>query len=489
VSSFNRDSREVLATAATMRLVQFVFIVALLLKDSSFEHRLHCERVKCRYVQREKSMDSDGLEGIGVGDGIGVSGDDELSEFVDGSHEVVVGIEENYEKNRDEVRSDQNELKSDQNEIKNVDENPQGSLLIKIEPSRQISIKILTPDGEKSSKFEVNLEKADSREQPRVKVHHKNTRKSTSSEEKLQKSWKIVTSEPKPAKNDENFNKNHQGRKSKKISHQNYQADLKNHQKIQKIQKSHQMNQKTSQKFCETFISPTTLNDQDLTKLTNCNEIDFTSNDLKTISIHFPATFLSLEVITLDNNSLTILPPNLLVHLTNLRNFSAKHNQITAIDELFFTANDHLTHVDLSHNHLKSIPTRIFINNHRLLFASFHFNACINHTYPTTTMEHLIGLFAVNCGDDRSFFTFITKLVQLSSKLRAIVNEFENETSGVGDDEVAVVVPTDLDVLFTGLFWLLVPIILILLGICVMIFYVIYNKFVVYGVSAGAMER
>ncbi|KAG5666804.1 hypothetical protein PVAND_014814 [Polypedilum vanderplanki] len=481
-----------------MKFIQFFIIVVLLLKDSSFE--IHCEKVKCRYVQRENVEDID--ENIEVSES--KEEDGEKSYDKDGkSYEEVI---ESYEIFEDKKGQDDQKIRKASNEIlgkksvKNFDGNRQKSLVIKINPSQLISIKILQENESKKSNFEFNLEK-----NFKEKKQHENDQKSyqikVKNRQNYEGNYQQTQKEKAMKKNEEYFEEidenlqeslgicnNCKNKQKKQQFHKNKNKFKENSKEtFSKISQPSKNN--STSKFCETFISPSSLNNQDLEKMTDCNEIDFSSNNLQILSIIFTTKFSLLETVNFDNNNLKILPQNLLNNLINLKNFSAKNNQIESINENFFTSNFHLEFVNFSFNHLRHIPMRLFIHNQNLKFISFKSNVCVNHEYPEITMEHLIGLVGVNCNDDRNIFAFIVKLIQLSSKLSAIGGDLVNETNSSGEnDDNKIVEPSDLDVLFTGLFWLIIPIILILFGICGMIFYVIYNKFVVYAVNARRGE-
>jgi Leucine rich repeat len=283
----------------------------------------------------------------------------------------------------------------------------------------------------------------------------------------------------------------------------------------QKSAKVSATKQKT--KICVSFFSSNDIDRRDFEKMLDCSSIDLSGNEIKRVESNFFASLYRLESLNLDNNQLRVLPDNVFDELENLRKISVKNNFLESLDGDLFKFNFNLESVDFSNNKLSRISPQILDYSKQLKFASFLGNFCVDLTFPEVKLEELKAHITAMCSE-RNLITFIVSLMNLSQQFKnsAVMqknqtlsgNETkvieENLTTKNNQNESTTVetisiklnrtnqiatkpklkeTPTDLDILIFSLFWLIVPIILILFAILTMISYAIYNKYFKYSLN------
>lgn len=242
------------------------------------------------------------------------------------------------------------------------------------------------------------------------------------------------------------------------------------------------------------------LNYEDLHRMIDCTSIDFSGNEIEQISIVFSEEFQHLEVINFDKNKIKEFPTLLLWEVEGLRIFSAAYNQIEKLQSTFFVGNPHLEEVNFEHNLLKIIPSDIFASNKNLQVVKFYDNLCINSDYFNGDFDEFYFHIRIHCDGNENLLRYILKFKEYTEKLANNVTKINqsldnnitvtlrNVNSSISISNSSNVYneteTSDLDILVTSLFWMIIPIIIILSGILMMISYVIYKKFVVYSVSA-----
>ena len=248
----------------------------------------------------------------------------------------------------------------------------------------------------------------------------------------------------------------------------------------------------------------------------DCTIIDLSGNEIENIERSFFDNHLKLESLNLDNNRLISLPENVFSGLMNLRKLSVKNNFLEIISCSLFRFNLKLEHIDFSNNKLTRISPNVLNNLNELTFASFEENFCINSTFPQEPLEELKAKISTSCGG-KDLLTFIISLMKLSSHLKngklglqevakftgnIEVNQTrrnltmqidlttkinDSKTASIGSPVITKATrdSSDLDILIVSLFWLIIPIILILLAILAAIFFAIYKKYFVYSLNAS----
>lgn len=251
------------------------------------------------------------------------------------------------------------------------------------------------------------------------------------------------------------------------------------------------------------YLSHQVFKRSDMKKMMDCSSLDLSHNAIESLKGNIFKHNENLESLNLDNNQLKTLPEKIFDGLVMLENISIKWNLLELLPEDLFKFNKKLKSVDLSHNKLSRIPPETLNDLPRLSFASFNDNICVDSTFPEECLEDLNFKIAARCGET-NLKTFVASLVQIllhhqDGRFHASSNDSEHVTK-VGiksstwkatvEQEATESVTTeatnsssaseDLETLIVSLFWLIIPITLILFVILAMIFYVIYNKYLVY---------
>lgn len=254
-------------------------------------------------------------------------------------------------------------------------------------------------------------------------------------------------------------------------------------------------------KLCWSYLSSSTVDQSDLDKMLDCAIIDLSGNEIKKIESGFFEKHQQLESLNLDNNLLTFLPEHVFAGLVNLKSLSLRNNSIESLSSDLFKFNLKLEHIDFSNNKLTKVPPSIFSNLSALKLASFHGNPCIDSAFPEVTMSELTDNISRNCGG-RDLLAFIISLLKISTHLKngslGLHNISQINDQGKNNSTQAEIFPTsttspiikststsDIDVLIISLFWLIIPIILILFSILLAIAFVIYKKYFIYSVNVS----
>lgn len=198
---------------------------------------------------------------------------------------------------------------------------------------------------------------------------------------------------------------------------------------------------------------------------------------MEILDFEFSEEFTKLEELYFDRNKISDFSVNFVEKVANLRIFSAAFNRIEKISEDFFSGNLHLEEVNFEHNLLKIIPPEIFKINWKIKILRFNGNLCIDQKY-----------FAANLGD---FFTQIQNHCNSSKSIFKLNNTsvIMNNNNNSSSNDCKDIENSNLDILVTSLFWMIIPIIIILFAILALILYAIYNKFVVYLLANGSSRN
>lgn len=261
--------------------------------------------------------------------------------------------------------------------------------------------------------------------------------------------------------------------------------------------------------FCMTFLSSNGIESSDFAKMHDCNSIDLSGNGIDEVEIKFFVDLRRLESLNFDENRLRSLPEKVFDNLESLRKISMRSNFLESLDGDLFKFNFKLESVDFSDNKISRISPNIFNNLKSLKFASVRGNFCINSAFPVTTLEKLKTQISTMCSE-RNIIAFIVSLVKIKAQIRNVTSTQNNQTLSENQTIVTENIsttatttkttstrlivsnqttpkiqepPTDLDVLLISLFWLIVPIILILFAILAAIAFAIYNKYFKYSVE------
>lgn len=219
----------------------------------------------------------------------------------------------------------------------------------------------------------------------------------------------------------------------------------------------------SSSSYCFSFLSSVELNKSDMKRMSDCTVIDLSGNSIEYLEENLFLNLSKLQVLILDNNLIKTLPVDTFRDLVNLRKLSMKSNQLEALpDSNIFINNKLLEFLDFSNNKLVKISSEILFPLRNLKVANFTGNQCINASHPEKSLSEISLDLCQNC-DDRNIYAFIKKLFKL-------INIYRSDES-------------DVEMLITNLFWLIVPIILILFAILAIISYTIFNKYFVYKIN------
>lgn len=249
---------------------------------------------------------------------------------------------------------------------------------------------------------------------------------------------------------------------------------------------------KNRKSYCVSYFSSASINRRDMKKMLDCVTIDLSGNKITEIAANLFETHEQLESLILDNNQLKFLPENIFDSLVNLKTLSIKNNLLQALNPDVFKHNTKLELIDLSHNKLFKVSPTIFDNLPDLKFVSFHGNICVDSVFPKTTLDEMKLELKARCGE-RNLVTFVVYLMKISSQLRNSSLNFNatasitappalsNDSDGVNRN--ATNIDSNIDTLLTSLFWLIIPVIFILLAILAIITYAIYNKYFTYSLN------
>lgn len=256
-------------------------------------------------------------------------------------------------------------------------------------------------------------------------------------------------------------------------------------------------------KICTSYISSSSIDQTDMDKMLDCAVIDLSENEIERVEKTFFDNHLQLESLNLNNNRLTFLPEHVFAGIANLKKLSLRNNFIEVLSCDLFRFNIKLEHIDFSNNQLTRVPPNVFNNLDNLRFASFSGNPCVDLAFPQTTLKELKAKLSTTC-KGRDLLTFIISLIKISSKLQngsfglqeisKVIEHVSNASNRVDDttesinSTLSLVTPApnvnnDLEVLIVSLFWLIIPIILILFAIFTALAFVIYKKYFVYSVN------
>lgn len=269
---------------------------------------------------------------------------------------------------------------------------------------------------------------------------------------------------------------------------------------------SHKTTKSSSSKnICLGYISSTSINRSDMEKMKDCTSIDMSKNQIESIEECLFEGLKELESLNLNHNELKSLPEGVFNDLVDLMRISIESNSLEVLSEDLFKFNMKLVHIGLSNNKLRIIPPTMLDNLNNLRSVTFYENACIESSFPSeVTLDELKSQIMTRCSDRSNIFMLITKfreifvqiangIVSLNETLKvngtSKINETYDESlnrSSTKQTEITTGTPIDvlkeseMEILIVSLFWLIVPIILILCGILAAIFYAIYNKYFIY---------
>lgn len=270
--------------------------------------------------------------------------------------------------------------------------------------------------------------------------------------------------------------------------------------------------QKVKSEICVSFVTYTSEVDQHVfNKMTECAVIDLRRNGIKIIEKTYFVLLIHLDTLNLDENSIQSLPNNVFDDLKSLRKISMRKNLLESLEADLFKFNDQLEFVDFSFNKISRISPQTF-SDYPISLVSLRGNLCIDSAYSEAEWENLKADIKTLCSH-QSIIQFSVNLMKISRITKNLTIRHEsvvessiesstivvNVTKGFAKDEkilnktseitqeaptatTCATTPADLDVLIVSLFWLIVPIILILLGILMIISIAIYKKYVKYSV-------
>lgn len=262
---------------------------------------------------------------------------------------------------------------------------------------------------------------------------------------------------------------------------------------------SHKTTKSSSSKnICLGYISSTSINRSDMEKMNDCTSIDMSSNQIESIEECLFEGLKELESLNLDHNKLKSLPEGVFNDLVALMRLSIESNSLEALSEDLFEFNMNLVHIGLSNNKLRTISPTMLNNLNNLRSVSFHGNVCIDSSFPSeVTLNELKSQIVTRCGERNNMFMLITKFreifLQIANSIVSLnettkvnetyddsLNRSTNQTEITTGAPIDVLKENEMETLIVSLFWLIVPIILILCGILAAIFYAIYNKYFIY---------
>lgn len=277
------------------------------------------------------------------------------------------------------------------------------------------------------------------------------------------------------------------------------QVEYRNFQSEEKIPFHYNHVNHNSNRYCLHLVSSDELDKTDFDKMSDCTIIDLSGNRIKSIERSFFVNLPLLEWIDLSNNELTHLPENVFDDLISLRKLSIKCNLLEFLPNDLLRFNIHLEAVDFSHNKLKIISSSIFDHSVKLRKASFVGNVCITVSYPRIKLGDLKSEIAEKCSEMELLLTVI-KLLKLKQAMRylndsnfTVIDRSSTILPTIQEDLIANSSDADFDLttpkaedkfddLMTGLFWLIIPIILILFLILITIVFAVYNKYFKYSI-------
>lgn len=269
-------------------------------------------------------------------------------------------------------------------------------------------------------------------------------------------------------------------------------------------------------KYYLIYFSSTEIGKEGMKLLVNCAIIDLSGNGIEKLEKSFFEDHLQLESLYLHDNRLTALPSNIFDGLVNLENLSMRNNCLEQLNGDLFNYNTKLKRIDFSYNCLNFISPSIFDTVIKVRMASFIGNECINLAYPEVTLPALINEIANRCRRKEyawPWFIFRVYTLNVTDQTRnypvqtatigsTINPASETTTADQPENSSPSTDPTedilnstlfvsttannsrDSDNLIAGLFWLIIPIILILGAILAALMYVIYKKYFVFSVGA-----
>lgn len=167
-------------------------------------------------------------------------------------------------------------------------------------------------------------------------------------------------------------------------------------------------------RFCVTYVSSFTINQDDMNKMLECTIIDLSSNEIDGIERKLFVNHDQLETLNLNRNHLKELPENVFADLVNLRKLTLRRNYLEALDDDLFKFNVLLEHFDVSNNKLVKISAAMIDHLSGLTFISFHHNFCIDLAFPESSLDELKNVMKINCGE-KNLVHFIVKLIKIST--------------------------------------------------------------------------
>lgn len=268
-----------------------------------------------------------------------------------------------------------------------------------------------------------------------------------------------------------------------------------NHYDEKKIQMSY---------YCNFYISSQTLNQMDFEKMFDCSAIDLSENRIDYVERKFFESVQLIEVLNLNNNNIIFLPENIFDDLLYLKKLMMKQNFLKCLNHDLFNFNVRLEYVDFSHNKLKVISPTLFDFTTNLKKASFDDNLCISSSYPQVQLDVLIAQVAEQCSEMK----LLLHIINLLKFKRLILRHEINSSKAAENVTMTTILPTtqngqlnlnnitsslttprtekaesEIDTIMIGLFWLIIPIILILFLILILISFAIYNKYFKYSLN------
>lgn len=244
---------------------------------------------------------------------------------------------------------------------------------------------------------------------------------------------------------------------------------------------------------CLSFVSSTSIDRVDMDKMIDCASIDMSGNQIEAVERILFMNLQPLQSLNLDHNQLKTLPDNVFNDLVSLRKVSIAFNFLEVLSGELFKFNLKLTHIGLSNNKLKRISPTILDHLNKLTSATFHGNFCIDSSFPHLTLDELKTEILTRCAE-RNLVTLVISLMKISSRSANKTISF-NETSKITDateptvanETVGTVASIDsgseMDTLIVSLFWLIMPLIVILCAILAAIVFIIYHKYFVYSLQ------
>ena len=253
---------------------------------------------------------------------------------------------------------------------------------------------------------------------------------------------------------------------------------------------------KSDGEICVSFISSPGIDQNIFNKMTDYFAIDLSGNEIKTIEKTYFVLLNQLETLNLNENLIQSFPMNVFDDLTNLRKITMRTNLIEFLDGDLFAFNHHLEIIDFSYNKIARVSPQTFNHLNAPKIISLRGNLCIDIIFPEVDWEKFKSDVAAMCSD-RNIVAFIVNLMKISKQANnnTIFEtvKLEKEDNSTGFEITSVIkksssstrleTPSELDVLLTSLFWLIVPVILILSIILGLICFAIYNKYFNYSLA------